>query len=57
VFTDWVAQPVDSWVVSHSTVGNIHQNDLKMFVGGILTSPVSLVEKGTTFHSQSPAPG
>jgi len=36
MLVDWVGEPVDSWVISYSTVSNINQNDLKVFEGRIL---------------------
>jgi hypothetical protein len=31
-----LAEPVDPWVIADSTVSNIHKDDLKVLVGGVL---------------------
>lgn len=36
MFVDWVADPVDPWVITYGGMGRINQNDLKVLVGGVL---------------------
>ena len=38
VLVDWIADPVNSWVIAHSIMGNIHQNHLIVLVSRILFS-------------------
>lgn len=38
VLVNRVDEPVNSWVISDSRMGDINQNDLKIFEGGILLS-------------------
>lgn len=37
-----LAEPVDPWVIADSIVCNIHKDDLKVLVGGILIHPVGV---------------
>lgn len=36
VFVDWIADPVDSWVVPNSSMSRINQNHLKILVSRVL---------------------
>jgi hypothetical protein len=38
VFVDRIADPVDPWIIANSIVSSIDQDDLKIFVSGILKS-------------------
>ena len=44
----WVAEPVDSWVVSDGVVGGIDHDALVVLVGTVLTDPVGVKEGETT---------
>jgi len=51
VLVDTVADPVDSGVLSDDFVGGVDHDDLEVFVGGVLTSPVRVEDSKTTNSS------
>jgi len=48
MLVDRIGEPVDSWVISYSTMSNINQNDLKIFESRILIDPVGIENPKTT---------
>lgn len=51
MLVDTVDDPVDSGVLSDGFVGGVDHDDLEVFVGGILTSPVGVEDSKTTDSS------
>ena len=53
-FVLWVADPVDSGVVSNGVVGWIYDDDFVIFVGSVLSDPVAVKDsEGGEFVSDS----
>lgn len=56
MFVDWIADPVDPWVITYGGMGRINQNDLKVLVGGVLqwkreVKALALISMGKQINS------
>lgn len=44
----WIANPVDSWIISDGIMSNINQNAFEIFISSVLTYPIRVKESEST---------